>query len=79
MRSAPERSYFPAAGEIPYVSGIPSASTGLSNETFRSDALGTPEEVADVVTFLLSERASWVSGTQICVDGAQGRATDSDW
>ncbi|MGH3827666.1 MAG: SDR family NAD(P)-dependent oxidoreductase [Pseudonocardiaceae bacterium] len=41
--------------------------------------LGTPEEVADVVTFLLSERASWISGTQIHVDGAQGRPTPSAW
>ncbi len=46
---------------------------------FPFGRLGTPEEVADVVTFLLSERASWISGTQICVDGAQGRATDSTW
>ncbi|MGH3934371.1 MAG: SDR family NAD(P)-dependent oxidoreductase [Pseudonocardiaceae bacterium] len=46
---------------------------------FPFGRLGTPEEVADVVTFLLSERASWVSGTQVCVDGAQGRATDSNW
>ena len=41
--------------------------------------LGTPEEVADVVAFLLSERASWISGTHICVDGAQGRASASAW
>jgi len=46
---------------------------------FPFGRLGTPEEVADVVTFLLSERASWVSGTQICVDGAQGRPTASAW
>lgn len=46
---------------------------------FPFGRLGTPEEVADVVTFLLSARASWVSGTQVCVDGAQGRATDTDW
>ena len=37
--------------------------------------LGTPEEVADVVAFVLSERANWVNGTHIAVDGAQGRPT----
>jgi len=35
--------------------------------------LGTPEEVADVVAFLLSERARWINGATISVDGAQGR------
>jgi len=35
--------------------------------------LGTPEEVADVVVFLLSERAGWINGANIAVDGAQGR------
>jgi 3-oxoacyl-[acyl-carrier protein] reductase len=35
--------------------------------------LGTAEEVADVVVFVLSERASWINGANIAVDGAQGR------
>ncbi len=34
---------------------------------------GRPEEVADVVTFLCSPRASWVSGAGITVDGCQTR------
>ncbi|MGQ0778669.1 MAG: SDR family oxidoreductase [Pseudonocardiales bacterium] len=46
---------------------------------FPLGRLGTPKEIADVVTFLLSERASWISGTHICVDGAQGRPTPSAW
>ena len=33
--------------------------------------LGTAEEVADVAAFLLSPRASWISGTDVVVDGAQ--------
>jgi 3-oxoacyl-[acyl-carrier protein] reductase len=33
--------------------------------------MGTPEEVADVVAFLVSERASWVTGVCLTVDGAQ--------
>lgn len=35
---------------------------------------GTPEEVADVVVFLASERARWVSGASITVDGCQSRS-----
>jgi 3-oxoacyl-[acyl-carrier protein] reductase len=35
---------------------------------------GRPEEVGDVVAFLASRRASWISGTSIVVDGCQSRA-----
>jgi 3-oxoacyl-[acyl-carrier protein] reductase len=34
---------------------------------------GRPEEVGDVVAFLASPRASWISGTTVVVDGAQSR------
>lgn len=33
--------------------------------------LGTPQEVADVVAFVLSPRARWINGANIAVDGAQ--------
>jgi 3-oxoacyl-[acyl-carrier protein] reductase len=35
---------------------------------------GRPEEVGDVVAFLASKRASWISGASIVVDGCQSRA-----
>jgi 3-oxoacyl-[acyl-carrier protein] reductase len=35
--------------------------------------LGSAGEVADVVTFLLCDRASWITGTNVVVDGGQGR------
>jgi 3-oxoacyl-[acyl-carrier protein] reductase len=35
---------------------------------------GTPTEVGDVIAFLASERASWVTGSVVVVDGGQSRA-----
>jgi 3-oxoacyl-[acyl-carrier protein] reductase len=42
------------------------AAAGLHTPIGRS---GTPEEVAEVIAFLASERASYVTGTAIVVDG----------
>ncbi len=36
--------------------------------------LGTPREIGDVACFLASERASYVTGTVIAVDGGAGRS-----
>jgi 3-oxoacyl-[acyl-carrier protein] reductase len=41
------------------------------NHKLPAGRLGTPEEIADVVVFLASARASWVVGTTINVDGGQ--------
>ena len=40
---------------------------------FPLGRLGTPKEVADVAAFLLSARASWISGANVVVDGAQNQ------
>jgi len=40
---------------------------------FPHGRLGGPDEVANVAAFLLSERASWVSGANVVVDGAQNQ------
>lgn len=43
-------------------------------EALPMGRLGKEREVADVVLFLCSTRASWVNGACIAVDGGQGRA-----
>ena len=35
---------------------------------------GRPDEIGAVVAFLASDRASWISGTSVVVDGCQSRA-----
>jgi 3-oxoacyl-[acyl-carrier protein] reductase len=41
---------------------------------FPAGRLGRPEEVAYAVVMLASPRASWITGTCLPVDGAQGRS-----
>jgi 3-oxoacyl-[acyl-carrier protein] reductase len=50
----------------------PEAFAKFEREEFPWGRLATPEEVADVAVFLLSNRARWINGANIPVDGAQG-------
>lgn len=52
----------------------PEAFKKMVDSQFPLGRLGTPEEVANVVVFLCSEKASLVSGASIPVDGAEGRS-----
>lgn len=40
-------------------------------ETMVAGRLGTPMEIADAVAFLVSERASFITGSELVVDGGQ--------
>ncbi|MGH8887741.1 MAG: hypothetical protein ACRDYX_21745 [Egibacteraceae bacterium] len=53
----------------------------FEQRAFPAKRFGTAEEVADVITFLLSERARWVSqwSAHICVENAQGRPSVAGW
>lgn len=42
--------------------------------TFPMGRLGQPEDVAHAIVFLASERASWITGTSLAVDGGRDAA-----
>ena len=46
----------------------------LLKREFPLERFGTPEEVASVIVFLCSEKASLVNGASIPVDGSQGKS-----
>lgn len=52
----------------------PEAFEKMVRENYPLGRLGTPREVASVVTFLCSEAASLINGASIAVDGAESRS-----
>jgi 3-oxoacyl-[acyl-carrier protein] reductase len=62
---------FPGGGWDSFEQANPEDFATFADTQFPFGRLGRLPEVADVVTFLLSDRASWVSGANVAVDGAQ--------
>ena len=67
---SPGRSCSPAAAGHLQREHPEESAAFLANQ-FPFGRLGRLEEVADAVTFLLSARASWISGANVAVDGGQ--------
>jgi 3-oxoacyl-[acyl-carrier protein] reductase len=64
---------FPGGGWERFRAEQPDRFAEFESREFPWGRLGTAEEVADVVVFLLSDRARWINGANVAVDGAQGR------
>ncbi len=71
---APGSILFPGGGWDRRLKADPEGIAAFVERELPFGRFGTPEEVADVVAFVASPRASWVAGASITVDGGQSRA-----
>jgi 3-oxoacyl-[acyl-carrier protein] reductase len=71
---APGSVLFPGGGWDRRRQADPAAIDAFVAREIPSGRFGRPDEIADVVTFLCSARAGWITGACIPVDGGQSRA-----
>lgn len=71
---APGSILFPGGGWARRLAADPDGIAAFVAREIPAGRFGTPEEVADVVAFVASPRARWITGACISVDGGQGRA-----
>lgn len=70
---SPGSTIFPDGGWDTFRRTEPERFTTFLESEFPWGRLADPEDIADVAVFLLSERARWINGANIAVDGGQGR------
>jgi 3-oxoacyl-[acyl-carrier protein] reductase len=72
---SPGSIWFEQGGWDQFQRSQPDRFADFEQREFPWGRLGTLAEIADVAVFLLSERARWINGANIPVDGAQARPT----
>ncbi|HEV7559264.1 MAG TPA: SDR family NAD(P)-dependent oxidoreductase [Kofleriaceae bacterium] len=71
---APGSILFPGGGWDRQQQADPQGIAAFVARDIPMGRFGTPDEVADVVTFLASARARWITGACIAVDGGQAKS-----
>ena len=71
---APGSTAFPGGSWGRRIEEDPEGMRRFVEQNIPMGRFGTPEEIADVVVFLCSDRASWITGACINVDGGQSRS-----
>ena len=71
---APGSILFPGGSWERRLQADPDSIQAFVEANIPSGRFGKPEEVADVVVFLASERSSWVTGACLNIDGGQSKS-----
>jgi 3-oxoacyl-[acyl-carrier protein] reductase len=70
---SPGSTYFPGGGWDHFGQQYPGQLAAFARDEFPAGRLLDPDEIADSICFLLSERAGAINGAHIPVDAGQGR------
>ena len=70
---SPGSTIFPGGGWDLFRESNPELFKEFESRDFPWGRLATVEEIAEVAAFILSDRAHWINGANIPIDGAQGR------
>jgi 3-oxoacyl-[acyl-carrier protein] reductase len=70
---SPGSTYFPGGGWDRFGQQYPDQLAAFARDEFPAGRLLHPDEIADAICFLLSERAGGINGAHIPVDAGQGR------